>query len=133
MARRSNNSVGAGLAALLGLGLILMVLRYTWPVLLAGSAGCLGTYLVQVWKDKQTAAEIRQHKDYQERVRRDREEADQVLAAAQPQTADDSFATCPKCSYTTMQMIFVQTDAGTTRRCVSCAHEWTINHEKRVS
>lgn len=57
----------------------------------------------------------------------------QDLAAAQPQTPEDRFATCPKCGYTTMQLIVNDTSAGTTRQCLSCSHEWTIKHQKRAS
>lgn len=133
MARRNNNAAGVLILGLLAVGLALTIMRYTWPLLFAGSAGCLGTYLMQVRKDRRTAAELRETKEHQERVLHDREHTSQLLAAAQPQTPEDTFATCPRCGYTTMQMIFAQTDAGTTRRCVSCGHDWTIKHQKRVS
>src|SRR5690349_14723610 len=95
----SRSAVGGLVVALVVLGLALTVMRYVWPLLLAGSVGCLATYLLQVRKDRREEAEIRDAQEYLAWRRREADRTAQLLAAAQPRTPADRFATCPRCRY----------------------------------
>lgn len=58
MARRKDNAaLGMVILGLLAFGLALAIMRYTWPLLLAGSAGCLGACLTRLRNAKRAAAE----------------------------------------------------------------------------
>jgi hypothetical protein len=60
--------------------------------------------------------------------------ADQrLMAAAQPQTPTDQFATCPNpaCDMDGYHLIVNTNDMITTRACVFCMHEWTTDHRTK--